>query len=164
MKKTLLAIFSSAALIITLASCQMDDIGGGTDPDTERTGAIIFGHFHGMCQGETCVETFKIENGILYEDTNDDYSKQTPYTWVELTQEQYKAVEDIWDAVPDQLMQQPSQTFGMPDAYDQGGYYIEIDKYTNNLYRWRIDSNKEDIPEYLHPLIDAIREKVELLK
>ena len=51
---------------------------------------------------------------------------------------------------------------GCPDCYDQGGYYIEVEE--NGIKRsWYIDTNKADVPEYLHDFLDRISDKIELI-
>ena len=40
---------------------------------------LIFGSFYGMCQGEQCVETFKLTKDFLYEDRKDEYPDRTNF-------------------------------------------------------------------------------------
>jgi hypothetical protein len=58
--------------------------------------AFIFGHFYGKCVGEGCVETFKLENGKLYEDDTDQYAPESyDGHWNELPASKYELVKDL---------------------------------------------------------------------
>lgn len=121
---------------------------------------LIFGHAYGHCAGEACVETFLLRDGQLFEDTLDHYSKETPYEghWVELSNDLYRQAENLPDQLPDSLLQLPSQTFGTPDAYDQGGYYIELADGSGGIRAWQLDTDLNNLPEYLHPLAGRLSE------
>ena len=65
---------------IVSALCCLCFILSCTDNDDENAfllgdqDYLVFGHFYGMCAGEGCVETFKLTDLELFEDTVDDYS------------------------------------------------------------------------------------------
>lgn len=128
---------------------------------------LVFGSFAGFCRGEACIEIFKIENGRLYEDGADQYpsSNQLPYEgeFKLLSEEKYESVSDLLDNFPEKLTEEVSLVLGMPDAYDQGGLYIEI-KRNEKIQYWILDRDKENVPEYLHSWVDLINEKVNLLR
>ena len=49
---------------------------------------LIFGHFYGFCFGERCVETFKLTDKKLFEDTIDDYYGRD-FDFVELANDKF---------------------------------------------------------------------------
>lgn len=154
--------FLLAVLTIALFSgCKKDDATCGchNDPDADF---LVFGKYNGMCAGEKCVEVFKIENGTLYEDSNDNYPSDSPYqaSYVARSSAQYDLVKDLLSKVPAQLLDENDGLIGTPDAYDQGGFVIEI-KENGVLRYWRIDTNKQAQPAYLQPFTDTLRNYIE---
>jgi phosphoserine aminotransferase len=51
----------------------------------------------------------------------------------------------------------------MPDAYDQGGYYLEVCK-NGTITNWRIDKNNQDIPNYLIAVCDSMQHYLDVLE
>jgi hypothetical protein len=149
------------ALLISLVavSCKKDNTAKTLPSDT-----YIFGHFFGFCAGEQCVEIFKLEDGHLYEDTNDTYpmmDSDEPYVanWVMLPQEKYDLVSDAQSLMPAGLLTETETILGIPDASDGGGTYIQttvdgVDKF------WLIDNMIEG---YLDSFVTAVRADIELL-
>lgn len=124
---------------------------------------LIFGHFHGFCHGETCIETFQIKDNTLYEDTKDKYRTFDDFNFVELSVDKYKKVKDIIDLIPSQLWNEPNEkVFGCPDCYDQGGYLIQQSK-EGTVRSWILDSNPNDVPEYLHDFMEKINNSIILI-
>lgn len=60
------------------------------------------------------------------------------------------------------MFKEEEKTYACPDCVDQGGlyirYYIEGKK-----GEFRIDTNKDKIPNYLHEFVDKINEKLEFV-
>jgi len=152
MKKAFLVM----AIIGVLMSCNNDD-----SVSINEQNFLIFGHFYGMCVGEGCVETFMLTDKKLFEDTVDDYSGQD-LNFVELENEKFKIVKDLAKFFPKQLLNENEDIFGCPDCADGGGLFIQ---YSDNgtVKSWRIDQNKENVPDYLHNFIDKVNEKIALL-
>ena len=123
---------------------------------------LIFGHFYGECIGEGCVETYKLTDTKLYEDTNDNYSGAEPFSFVELTDAQFDKVRDLVDDFPQELLDEEEGVFGCPDCADQGGLLIKYAK-SGNIKTWRIDQNKEGVPAYLHGFMNSVNEKIDLI-
>ena len=128
---------------------------------------LIFGTYSGFCFGEACVEIFKIENEQLYEDVSDQYpfSDNLPLSgnFKLLPEEKYKLVADIANNFPEKLMEEINLVLGMPDAYDQGGIYVELRR-NDKIQYWVLDRDRTNLSEYLHSWVDLINEKVELLQ
>lgn len=122
---------------------------------------LVFGHFYGECGGESCVETFKLTDQNVFEDTIDDYSGQN-LDFVALDNQKFELVNDLLDAFPNQLLSASETTFGCPDCADGGGLFIQ---YSDNgsTKSWRIDQNKDNVPSYMRNFIDQVNAKIAVL-
>ena len=122
---------------------------------------LIFGHFYGECFGELCVETFKLTEEKLFEDINDNYSGNN-LSFIELGADKFDEVKDLALLFPNQLLFESKSTFGCPDCADGGGIFIQ---YADNgkIQSWRIDQDKDQIPNYLHNFVDKVNEKIALI-
>ena len=140
-------------MVIILSACNKGII--------QKNDYLIFGHYYGECLGETCVETFKLIDGKLLEDQNDNYAPQN-FDFVELSDSKYQEVNDIIDFLPDSLLIMNDATFGCPDCHDQGGLFI---RYFNDgdLHTWQVDQQKSAVPTYLHEFVDKVNEKITLI-
>ena len=78
---------------------------------------LIFGHFYGECIGEECVETFKLTDEKLFEDTKDIYLGED-FSFIELENALFKQVKDLMDFFPNELLDDETSTFGCPDCAD----------------------------------------------
>ena len=140
-------------------SCEKSNTGTGIVL-SERT-FLVFGHFYGECGGESCVETFKLTNKNVFEDSVDDYNGQN-FDFVQLDDEQFELVKGLADAFPNELLSTNETVFGCPDCADGGGLFIQ---YSDNgkVKSWRIDQNKNNVPSYLQNFMAAVNEKIEIL-
>lgn len=153
--KTLITTLALVALLFT--SCSDSDNG----VQVNKMDYLVFGHFHGECDGEGCVETFKLTKDKLYEDTLDEYLGKN-LEFMELSSEKFEQVKDIIDYFPTELLSAKDTMFGCPDCRDQGGIFIQYSK--NGIVKsWRIDKDKDEIPIYLHDFIDKVKEKISLI-
>ena len=156
------------AIILLFSACSADD---ADDPDsTERVVAssyLVFGHYYGRRPAEDGIEIFKIEDGKLFEDTNDHYPTQSDFykgDFVELSADKYAQVSDLMDAVPAQLLEETEIVIGLPDAGDWGGLYIEyLAEGAEEADFWLIDMLETNRPEYLNPFVDQIKKKIEMI-
>lgn len=156
MKKLILIL----SIVGVLLSCEKTDkVDNGIT--LNESNFLIFGHFYGECGGEGCVETFKLTDENVFEDTIDDYSGQN-LDFTELSNEKFELVKDLKDAFPNQLLSASETTFGCPDCADGGGLFIQYsDKGT--IKSWRVDQNKDNVPSYMRNFIDEVNEKIALL-
>ena len=54
--------------------------------------------------------------------------------------------------------------FGMPDAYDQGGIYLEMEKMNEDYINfWIIDNDTKNIPDYLREFTKQIQKNIQIL-
>jgi hypothetical protein len=144
--------------LLSLEACQQEEL---ANPDY-----LVFGHFYGFCQGERCVEIFRVDPRNLYEDTKDVYPTSTrPYegNYVLQSDPQYQKVRDLSNHIPAKLLKEENTVIGQPDAGDWGGIYIEIKK--NRQHRFfLIDKKRENIPAYLHPFIEEVEAAIAQLQ
>lgn len=123
---------------------------------------LIFGHFYGKCVGEQCVETFKLTDTQLFEDSRDDFTG-TEFNFNRLLSDAlFKQVRNLRDALPKELMQSDSASFGCPNCADQGGLFIQYAE-KGSIKTWRIDLFTANIPSYLHLFVDQVNEKIALI-
>ncbi len=62
------------------------------------------------------------------------------------------------------LWQADQETFGIPDAYDQGGYFFEARRADGTHRAWRLDTNLEALLEAIRPFATQVREVLETLE
>lgn len=144
-------------MVAIISSCNKDEENGIVGSDY-----LIFGHFYGECIGEGCVETFKLTGQKLFEDANDNYSGAEPFHFTELGNDKFEKVKDLVDFFPSALLDESEKVFGCPDCADQGGLFIQYAK-NGILKSWRIDQSKSQVPDYLHPFMDMVNEKIALI-
>jgi hypothetical protein len=152
-------LFLFALAMGMFISCNKDednDCSSASDPEY-----LIFGHFYGECFGESCVETFKLTDTKLYEDTIDDYSGQN-LAFIELSNEKFELANDLDDYFPLQLLGESETVFGCPDCSDGGGLFIQY-SINGNVQSWRIDQEKSNVPSYIHDFMDEVNERIELI-
>jgi hypothetical protein len=154
-------VFLFIACIFVLTTCQKEQ-----DPLNDED-YIIFGHYYGECQGEQCVEIFKLTCCRLYEDTKDKYPDQSnPYvgSYIELDAAKYDSVRSMINRVPSSLLSINQKVIGMPDAGDWGGLYFEIKRTGEPVQYWFIDQMKSNVPASLHTFIDDINTAINKLQ
>lgn len=146
------------ALILSLTSCK--------DQNKELLLAgddyLIFGHFFGLCMGEECVEIFKLNENSLYEDRKDIYGGDGPYDFIKLDNELFDKARDLPSHIPDKLLKKNSTIFGCPDCADQGGLFVKLVR-NGKEHFYKIDYQKSEVPDYLHPFIDKLDETIGLI-
>lgn len=151
--KTIVRLFA-LCLLCPMLACEKSD----ETPQLNNDDYLIFGHYYGLCMGESCIETFKLTDEQLFEDTNDAYG-DTDFDFVALSDELFQEVRDLRDALPSELLEQADQTFGCPDCADQGGILIQL-PVDGEVKTWYMDQDKDGVPTYLHPLMDSVNEKI----
>lgn len=151
-----LQLFTLSLFLLLSSACTKETININED------NYLVFGHYYGMCFGEECIETFKLTDSKLYEDTNDDYSGED-FNFVSLDQTLFDQVKDLETAFPTELLNDDGDgTFGCPDCADGGGLLIQYVE-DGNINTWRIDQTKQNVPKYLHEFMDQVNEKITLI-
>ena len=131
------------------------------DPPPSVNDYVVFGHFYGFCSGEQCIELYKYQGGKLYEDQRDYYPTSTlPYDgkWVQLEDTLAVLGEEVRRSLPDSMLLYTDSIFGMPDAVDQGGTYVELNR-GGVRYYWVMDNSQGGLPEYMQPFSELVRER-----
>lgn len=144
-------------LMVVVMSCSSDDNG----LNIEGQNFLVFGHFYGMCVGDRCVLNYKLTDEALFKDTIRDYYGQNR-VFVKMEDEQFEKVKDLADYFPQKLLKEKETVIGCPDCADGGGLLVEYSE-NGKLTTWRIDMNKNHVPDYLHDFMDKIQEKINLL-
>ena len=153
MKKLVLIL---AAVVILIACTKSDN-----NITINEQNFLVFGHFYGFCGGESCVETFKLTDEKLFEDTIDDYMGQN-LEFEELESGLFLQVNDLPDFFPNQLLNESETVFGCPDCADGGGLFVQYSK-NGNTKSWRIDQDYNNIPSYLHEFVYKVNEKIGII-
>ncbi len=131
--------------------------------ETIETDTFIFGHFNGFCLGESCIETYKIEDETLYEDTMDKYKGTDGFDFVALPQEKYEEVMNLNKFIPSQLWSESDKAvFGCPDCYDQGGILIQMVK-SNTIKSWFFDKDISSNPAYIQDFLEDVNDKIMII-
>jgi hypothetical protein len=144
-------------------SCDNDDIKVEEQKD-ENQSYIIFGHFYGFCQGEQCVENFKLTESKLFEETTDPYVlKPGEGIFLELDHIKFEQVKSLASMIPPQLLHTTDVFIGSPDAADGGGIYFETAVNGERKF-WRIDKVKSNLPEYLVPFVNEIEKDIAVIE
>ncbi len=126
----------------------------------------MFGHFFGFCDGEQCIEIFRLEQERLLEDTKDKYPRTDDFyqgAYVRQTSAHFDACKDLKDFFPADLLLESNHVIGQPDAGDWGGLYIEYN-FDGTHQFWLLDLNKRNVPAKYHAFIDKVEEKISLLQ
>ena len=103
-------IFVFALLSTILSSCNMAE-----SLKLKKDDYLIFGWFAGECLGEGCIETFKLTDTQLFEDTKDLYpSANRTYDFVEMDNEKFEQAADLVGLFPNAVAGQCQSYFWLP--------------------------------------------------
>lgn len=161
LKLKTIQVFTGMALVLA-GACNDDDNGIPNDPDY-----VVFGDFYGECMGNGCVDIYKLQTDVVYEDNKDTYpSMKQPYNgnYVSRTNVNVADIKDLLDKIPAKLYNEQDTILGMPDAGDWGGFYIEVNRDHERRF-WFIDKQEfQGDRAYLNAFTDAVQEKLDLLE
>ncbi len=126
---------------------------------------LIFGSFYGYCGGERCVETFKLTATELFEDSLDKYSFGSDYAtnFILMPNNKFLLAQNITANFPLNLLSENNKTFGMPDAYDQGGIRIQFN-INGSQKLFYFDNDLKNVPQQYHVFLNKVKEKIQLLQ
>jgi hypothetical protein len=161
-----LLMMTRTSLITTCITFILLTSGCNEDLKPSKSGYIIFGHFYGECIGEKCIEIFRLEDDKLFEDSNDRYPSSTGFysgKWEKLSNQKFLDTKELTNDFPMDLLNEPSNVIGQPDAGDWGGLYIEYN-YDGIRKFWLLDQKKSNVPTNYHLFIDKVNEKINQLQ
>lgn len=161
MKKTTLVILS--LVLVTAFSCKQENIDNKIV--LSQSDYLVFGHFYGECGGANCIRIFKLESNQLSEDIRDIYPTSSNFydgNYIQLNQQKLSIARDLVDDFPTDLLNEPKNVIGQPDAGDWGGLYIEY-YYKGVKKFWLLDQMKSNVPAKYHNFINKVNAKIKLL-
>jgi hypothetical protein len=160
------SLTSLILLSIFAYACKED----ATTATNEELEYLIFGRFAGECQGDQCIEIYKLEINKLYEaediyPTSSSQNNSFPYQadFTEIDNPSSAAFLELISNLPLKLFNEKEHDIGCPDCADQGGYFTEAG-FASSHFNWRIDADRSAIPAYLSPYMDLLDEKILLLR
>ncbi|MBF9141970.1 hypothetical protein [Hymenobacter properus] len=129
---------------------------------------LVFGSYYGECGGPNCIRIFRLDlaQQALAEDVADKYpSSSAPYQgqYVARSAANFRRVQGLLQQVPAQLLAERSTVIGQPDAGDWGGYYVEVRQAGIRRF-WLIDTQKRNLPTYLHAFTDSLQANIRALR
>jgi len=139
---------------VIFASCNSSKTEVNTNlPDNQY---LVFGKFFGHCRGE-CATLYKMDNNQLFADELERFSgwNELKFKTTPLSNEAYQTAKTLLESFPQELLNVREETIGCPDCADQGGFAIEIRR-NGETRRWRIDTNRADLPDYLKMYVDKL--------
>ncbi len=124
---------------------------------------FIFGSAHCHCLNH-CATLYKYTPAMLVKGAGEscqpaDYT----YNGRTLGAGAIAKAEKLLLAVPAELYAAQDTVFGCPDCADQGTFYVEVKK-DGAVMSWRIDTNESDLPAFLKPFHQKIKETLEALR
>lgn len=156
--KTKLLLASILLSFLIISSCTKDT------KEDDPISYLIFGHYYGECVGESCIEIYCLETNRLLEDANDTYPLDQfyPADFNVISPEQFNDANGLMSFFPDTLLSINETILGCPDCADGGGLYIEYNVDGIRKY-WLIDQDKSHVPTSLHPFMDEVNSRIELI-
>jgi hypothetical protein len=154
-------LITTCLTVFLLTCCKKDE-----NLELSKSDYIIFGHFYGECAGEWCVEIFKLEQGKLFEDTEDKYPNKNAFydgNYVQLSQQKFNDTKDLINYFPTDLLNETGTVIGQPDAGDWGGLYVEYN-FDGVRQFLLLDQMERNVPTKYHNFIDKVNEKIEHLQ
>jgi len=158
LEKIFLALLIATSALFT--SCKKDTVSSNLGSDF-----IAFGHFHGFCAGEQCIEIFKITNLEISEDQKDEYPPRDDFykgNYQPVKDASWNTISDLVKNIPDSLWTISDPVIGCPDCADQGGFYIEVKRGGDHRF-WLIDKSKSAQPEFLKTYTESVAQAVAIL-
>lgn len=124
---------------------------------------LIFGTYYGECLGN-CANFYKIEACQVFEDDMlSYYTSDLKFMSDPMSLEDYEVAIDASNMFPEELWNELDSVFGIPDAYDQGGIFIQKNQ-NGEIKSWNLDTNEEVLPEYLAEYASTIKSIIQKLQ
>lgn len=145
-------------------SCSDDDDAVTRSDSDSRIETLIFGRYFGECEGNACVEIFRLQDGVLQEDMSDEIPFRGYFFIGDFTD--FKGAtkiksDELLSEFPLELLREKSDfhTIGQPNSGDWGNVYLEYKK--NDIHKqFVIDNNTNNLPSYLVKYVKKIEETI----
>jgi hypothetical protein len=166
MKRLLFVAFTLTLLLALTWRCERENPEPVLSQSTAVVERLVFGSYHGFCSGEDCADYYLLERGLLYVDRDVTKRKPFPVTgkWEALPKEQYALAAPLLSSLPKEIWRSEQDIYGAPDAYDQGGYYLEVQLSDGTHRSWSLDTEYEALPDFLQRYTQLIAEILSDLK
>lgn len=147
MQKTLIL----SLLILSFSSCKEEE----GDKLLTNINSFAFGYSYGECIG-SCTNTYLIEDNQLFQSSEPNYASCPSFdSYQQLADSSFQKIKSLTEFIPEKLWNEEEGAIGMPDAYDQGGYQVQI-TIDGQSKCWFIDTDKKNIPPYLHNFTEKL--------
>ncbi|MEI2695423.1 MAG: hypothetical protein V9E90_10160 [Saprospiraceae bacterium] len=126
---------------------------------------LVFGLFYGNCSGPKCIAIFKLSDSLLLEDSLDNYPSRSNFYEGQYSQrpiKKYVLAEKLRSQFPSQFLTDTQRVFGIPDAHDQGGVYLEYKSQTFHNF-WILDTSIDRLPDAYKAYTELVKETVDKL-
>jgi hypothetical protein len=125
---------------------------------------LVFGMYaSGMTFGGHST-IYKITDSMLFVDSVDRFGgyngRRLRFSENGMDTIKYKIASVLVPAIPARLFSTDTNTWGQPDAADQGGYYVEI-KFRDTIREFQIDTAPNSVPDDLQAFTTKIREVIQ---
>ncbi len=167
-QKSKLFFIAVNVVVLFLFSCQKKEI----EPKILINPTYLaFGEYTGDCAYacQPCISMFKLNQDTLIQDLAPSYPSYNKIyegfqrAIIEIDSSKEK-VRQLISKIPIELLDEKEVIIGQPDATDGGGLYIEIKDASGERHFWLIDKVKDNIPDYLHPLVDEVHNLIPAIK
>lgn len=147
-------LFFIAIALLLATACGDDDV---LNLDANSSDTLIFGIAYGFCAGDECVRLFKLEDEELYKTNFERLVAGEPIDFDDtpLSEADYELANPLRRQIPDALLTTRDTILGIPDAYDQGTIYIEVENENESRY-WLLDTNVEALPVNIQPYAEQV--------
>lgn len=170
--------FFALILFMFYSSCSSgDDVLNVVEEDTvlrsieidDKPRIIVFGMYYPRCEGELCVEVYRFDGGVLYEDVTNqkpnrnDFFKGVFKHQVDLSSIRLDMLK-LYNEVPVLILNSSrNNVLGNPGGHDRPIFYLE---YNNGLNRqfWTIDSDLDNLPRELHSYIRLLGGVIDVIQ
>lgn len=156
MYRVLLYLILASASLLTSCEKKTNEL--------EANEYLIFGDYYGFCTGK-CTNIYKLQKDGLLMDTIRYYPPIHEFyngSYISMPEKAYKQTRNLIDYFPTTLLNE-KQIIGIPDAYDQGGYYVEYNA-GGVKKSWFIDKDIQNVPQQYHKFVNTLNEKIINLK
>ena len=156
MKLSICGLLACSMILLGCSDSKSDDV-----MSDEAT--LIFGSYAGECSGD-CSDVYILDKSSLAVDGDNRYPTNDFFVgnFLPLPESDFNIAKALLAIFPTDLLNETAIVLGCPDCADQGGYYLEYQ--TAGFHAaWRIDTNLDEVPSYLHAYITILSDKINLL-